>query len=156
VLGCITRPPADEEELPFSDFGWQLWRAQEKVEQWHEDLRTLYVACTRAQDYLVLSGSLKQSPKLENPWMTTLAERFDLETGQCLADDFSPAEMPCVRVAPPPDDEVPLPPKQRRARTVSASWDGRAEFTAAIPAPPALVGEQFDAEDGSDLAAWPA
>ena len=35
----------------FTDFGWELWKMQTKLEEWQEDLRTLYVACTRAEDY---------------------------------------------------------------------------------------------------------
>src|SRR5947199_199800 len=30
-LGCVARPPADEEEPPFPEFGWRLWQAAEAV-----------------------------------------------------------------------------------------------------------------------------
>src|SRR5262249_52769037 len=44
-LGCVVRPPTDEEEaLPFPDFAWKLWSARTNLEDYHEDLRTLYVA----------------------------------------------------------------------------------------------------------------
>jgi ATP-dependent helicase/nuclease subunit A len=102
-LGCVTRPPADEEPLPFPDFGWGLWKAQEAVEEWHEELRTLYVACTRAQDYLVLSAYLKQPARPDNAWMLTLAERFDLATGRCLVPDLPADRVPKVRVTDPLD-----------------------------------------------------
>src|SRR5581483_1165725 len=46
-LGCVVRPPADDDPPLFTDFGWQLWRAREAVADAQEDLRTLYVACTR-------------------------------------------------------------------------------------------------------------
>src|SRR5262249_30372941 len=76
-LGCVVRPPAEEEPAPFPDFGWRLWKAAETIEDWHEDLRTLYVACTRAEDYLLLSASLEESLPPSNTWMQTLAGRFD-------------------------------------------------------------------------------
>src|SRR5271154_4839538 len=57
-LGCVVRPP-NEDPPPFGDFGWKLWQAGETVDDWREDLRTLYVACTRAEDYLVVSAALK-------------------------------------------------------------------------------------------------
>src|SRR5262249_12684715 len=57
TLGCVTRPPSDDDPPPFASTGWRLWQAREELEEWHEDLRILYVACTRAQDYLLLSAS---------------------------------------------------------------------------------------------------
>jgi ATP-dependent helicase/nuclease subunit A len=90
-LGCVARPPADEEEPPFPDFGYRLWRANEELEQWREDLRTLYVACTRPQDYLVLSAALAEDHRPAGPWMLTLAERFGLDTGACLPPDIPPS-----------------------------------------------------------------
>src|SRR5262249_10468846 len=97
-LGCVARPPADEETPPFADFGWRLWRAAETVAEWHEDLRTLYVACTRAQDYLVLSAALPDSFSPANSWMLTLAEHFDLKDGRCLVTGIPEDKMPKVRV----------------------------------------------------------
>src|SRR5262249_35316373 len=105
-LGCVVRPPADDPP-PFTDFGWRLWEAGEAVEDWREDLRTLYVACTRAQDYLVLSAALPEHFSPQNSWMLLLTERFDLHSGACL-DTARPVELaPQVRVCdvrtPPPD-----------------------------------------------------
>jgi ATP-dependent helicase/nuclease subunit A len=98
-LGCVVRPPADEEPPPFPEFGWRLWRAAETVEEWHEELRTLYVACTRAQDYLVLSAALEHPFRPANSWMATLAERFDLQTGAFLAGDVAAERRPQVRIS---------------------------------------------------------
>src|SRR5262249_11933657 len=96
-LGCVVRPPADEEPPPFSDFGWRVRQAAEAVEDWHEDLRTLYVACTRAEDYLVLSAALEKPYTPANTWMLTLAEHFDLQTGHCRATGLA-VQPPRVRV----------------------------------------------------------
>jgi ATP-dependent helicase/nuclease subunit A len=84
-MGCITRPPADDPP-PFPDYSQRLWNAVEDIEEWREDLRILYVACTRAEDYLVLSAALPANFSPTTSWMLALAERFDLKTGRCLVE----------------------------------------------------------------------
>ncbi|HEV3259372.1 MAG TPA: UvrD-helicase domain-containing protein, partial [Gemmataceae bacterium] len=96
-LGCVPRPPA-EDPPPFPDFAWRLWEAAEAIEDWREELRTLYVACTRAQDYLVLSAAIPKPFQPGNAWMTTLTERFDIATGACLDPDIPAGQLPSVRV----------------------------------------------------------
>jgi ATP-dependent helicase/nuclease subunit A len=105
-LGCIARPPKDEEGPPFSDFPWRLFESHSEVEDWHEELRTLYVACTRARDYLVLAAALKEGSFAENAWMLALSERFDLTTGRCVAPDVAEDRKPLVRIF---DELRPLP-----------------------------------------------
>jgi ATP-dependent helicase/nuclease subunit A len=119
-FGCVVRPPADETPPPFTEFGWNLWKTREAVEDWHEDLRTLYVACTRAQDYLVLSAALPELPEPDNAWMLALAERFDLRSGACLARDIPPERVPAVRVHEG-GDTTPLPTAPLRPRSVPLS-----------------------------------
>jgi ATP-dependent helicase/nuclease subunit A len=97
-LGCVVRPPADEETPPFPEFGWKLRQTRAELEEWHEDLRILYVACTRARDFLVLSASLAEPFQATNAWMITLAERFDMVTGRCLVGDVPEGRVPQVRV----------------------------------------------------------
>jgi ATP-dependent helicase/nuclease subunit A len=123
-LGCVVRPPADEEPPPFSDFAVRLWKAREAVEEWHEDLRTLYVACTRARDYLVLSASLSDSFAPETAWMLALAERFDLRSGACLADGVLAGEMPRVRVT----DGATLSFSRERPASADSSLAGRSRL----------------------------
>lgn len=82
-LGCAVRPPEDE-DAPFDERGWALWRMREEVEDWNESLRILYVACTRAQDHLILSAALPADLNVSSAWLQTLAAKFDLRTGQCL------------------------------------------------------------------------
>ncbi len=98
LLGCVARPPRDEEEPPFADFAWELLQARNEVEEWREDLRILYVACTRARDYLILSSALSRPIVPNSPWMLTLAERFDLLTGECLVPDLPAEHRPRVLV----------------------------------------------------------
>ncbi len=114
-LGCVVRPPADEDPAPFPPFAWKLWQVRNELEDWNEALRTLYVACTRARDYLILSGAMDPSYEPGNPWMTTLAERFDLATGQCLAPDLSEKERPRVRVCSTLE-QFDLSPAENKAR----------------------------------------
>src|SRR5262249_24066164 len=97
-LGCVVRPPADEETPPFPEFGWKLRQSPTELEEWHQDLRILYVRCTRARDYLILSASLAQMFQPTNASMITLAERFELETGRYLAEDVSAERVPRVKV----------------------------------------------------------
>lgn len=78
--------------------GWDLFHAAERIEEQNERIRLLYVACTRAADYLILSSSIKDLQKPTSDWMKFLAQRFDLLTGECLA--ALPAEYtpPQIRV----------------------------------------------------------
>jgi ATP-dependent helicase/nuclease subunit A len=174
-LGCVVRPPADEEPPPFPEFAASLWKAREAIEEWHEDLRTLYVACTRAEDYLVLSASLSDSFAPETAWMLALAERFDLRTGECLAADVPPAERPRVRVTEGGDVSL----SRERPASAGRALAGRSRLSesAVAPVPARLSGKrlftvaeiegwlsrrgkrrlrpedvapQFDTEDGSD------
>lgn len=109
-LGCVARPPSEDEPPLFTDFGWRLWKASEAIADWHEDLRTFYVACTRAEEYLILSGSLTDPVKPQNAALGLLAERFDLQTGASRGDG-----QILARVAPPTHD-VEAPPR-REPRT---------------------------------------
>ena len=88
-LGCVVKPPVEDGEVVFPDSAWKWWQMQSDLEEWQEDLRTLYVACTRARDYLILSSSLADGYQPAGPWMLTLAGRFDLESGLRHAPDVA-------------------------------------------------------------------
>jgi ATP-dependent exoDNAse (exonuclease V) beta subunit len=169
-LGCLVRPPSDEDPPPFDDHGWSLWRMREEIEDWHESLRTLYVACTRAEDYLILSASMTSALTPTSPWMQTLAGRFDLRSGQCLL-----ANVP-VRVlgsaVGQEIDALPLPPSERNREAVERGWpeavpirgSSQVVFTVeeleeclrgnSAQIPGASI-RQHDAEDLSDIQRWP-
>src|SRR5437588_12880342 len=83
AFGCVARPPVEDGAPVFSQSAWKMWQGWSDLEEWQEDLRTLYVACTRARDYLILSAALPDGYQPAGPWMQTLARRFDLETGRC-------------------------------------------------------------------------
>lgn len=130
-LGCLVRPPSDVEEGDdgwFSDWPYKLGAVADELADWQEELRVFYVACTRAEERLILSGGWVEPLSLESPTpipkqgtnhrTTTLAERFDLRTGECLATghDVSvevsvcePAEGETVYERPPEPPPVWLP-----------------------------------------------
>jgi hypothetical protein len=123
-LGCIARPPNEDPPL-FTDFPHRLAGAAETVAEWREDLRILYVACTRARDLLVLSAGLTEPfpadtaadrpvpVKAPNTWMLALGERFHLGSGSCLDATIPTDRRPtvAVRVVEP---VVGLPPRLAR------------------------------------------
>ncbi len=80
-----------------------------------ERSRLLYVATTRAADYLILSSSVKDVSAPSGPWTELLATRFDLETGELLADLPEGYERPLVRVTVT-EPECGRPHGERRAR----------------------------------------
>ena len=61
--------------------GKALFRLLEKPQSYEEILRLLYVATTRAADYLVLSANMTSLDKPRHPWTALLARRFDLIEG---------------------------------------------------------------------------
>jgi ATP-dependent helicase/nuclease subunit A len=83
------------------------------VEQAHQDdqerTRLLYVATTRARDYLILSAGLESISKTSHPWTSLLASRFDLETGEPLEFKASEGPAPEIRVTlhPPQTNRKP-------------------------------------------------
>ncbi|MCG6154234.1 UvrD-helicase domain-containing protein [Rubinisphaera margarita] len=58
-----------------------MHRDLEAAEDESEAIRLFYVATTRAADLLVLSAYWHPDESLSGPWMTLLADRFDLTTG---------------------------------------------------------------------------
>jgi ATP-dependent helicase/nuclease subunit A len=78
-LGCIPNPPSEEDPPPFSQWPSQLWCRREKSAERAEALRIFYVACTRAKDYLVLSGSWNGDWKPNNDPAELLKRRCDIE-----------------------------------------------------------------------------
>ena len=61
--------------------GYDLFMAAENDEDLAELSRLLYVATTRAADYLILSAGVEEPGEATGPWMELLARRFDLTTG---------------------------------------------------------------------------
>lgn len=78
--------------------GYELWRHRERAEEAAEAIRLLYVATTRAADYLVLSSGCESIDKTVGPWSQLLARRFDLASGRLTARLATGQAAPSVRV----------------------------------------------------------
>ena len=98
--------------------GWLAYQALERHHEEEEALRLFYVATTRARDALILSAGLGPSEKPRSPAMCLLDERFDRQTGRCLAplpEGWRPPTIHVTREALVP---APSPsPSSGRTRT---------------------------------------
>lgn len=63
--------------------------------------RLLYVACTRAADRLIFSGTFDVDSRPKNAWMRTLASRFDLTTGEGVHGEQRPPLVEVITPAAP-------------------------------------------------------
>ncbi len=68
--------------------GYDLFSLCEDEEAQAEIIRLLYVAATRAADYLILSSAVDKLGEIKGPWLELLARRFDLLSGKALQADL--------------------------------------------------------------------
>ena len=92
--------------------GWDLHRFLEQEQQREERKRLLYVACTRAADYLLLSSSVANLQKPKSDWMKLLGQQFNLTNGQLLSELPDGYTVPEIKVttAEPETSRKPLGP----------------------------------------------
>jgi ATP-dependent helicase/nuclease subunit A len=95
-LGPLVPYPHDDDKEPAT--GMTLFAARERVAELEERKRLLYVACTRAADYLMLSSSLERCDAPKSDWMQLVAASFDLATGELLRTLPPDYKTPRVRV----------------------------------------------------------
>jgi ATP-dependent helicase/nuclease subunit A len=69
-------------KTPSGASGYDLYAAVEKIEEHAELMRLLYVATTRAADYLILSSGVSELGSARGPWTDLLSRRFDLVSGE--------------------------------------------------------------------------
>jgi ATP-dependent helicase/nuclease subunit A len=165
-LGCVVRPPEEDPPL-FTNYASELRKASEAEAEWREGTRKFYVACTRAEDYLVLSASLDANFQPTSAWMRLVAERFDLRTGRCLVVGVPQAEMPKVRVTDisalpqiPPGKGVPETPPLPPEPALRSKVPGTDDCWRLADLEVVLFGDEIaaranDSEDESDLSKWP-
>ena len=175
TYGCLVKVPGEfdsqpeKEPRPFAPFANELGRTADQLADWQEDLRILYVACTRAIDRLILSAGVPDSdgPLPANHWTVTLEERFNVRTGKCNAADVKAADLPHVQITAsspispkPPEvkppnrphtslERMPSPPKLLPTVLSLPALEAIARGEVDMPLTP-----QFDAEDDSDLDRW--
>ncbi len=106
----------------------------EKKEDEAESLRVLYVALTRAADYLILSGGLDAKGRPHSLWMKHLAAHFDLQTGLPKGDPYlgtalkiKGARRPfrkstCITRRRPSRRFLPAGANPLRSRNFAKSW----------------------------------
>ncbi len=121
--------------------GYDLFMAAERDEEMAELSRLLYVATTRAADYLILSAGVEQPGDAAGGWMELLASRFDLTTGDCKA--ASDSSLVKVTTVEPPVHTKPTDLRRRRdlakmvekAQQMADDGQGRQpRFLAPVPA----------------------
>ncbi len=138
-LGPLVRQHRDEKNKTAT--GLAMIREEEDQEEREESTRLFYVATTRAADYLVLSSSLEAYDKLHGPWMKSLAEKFDLRTGQFIGSARDDYAIPEVRVFAPEEIEEPATGKSRRISLPNLVADVREN----LPNPHAAIGRTVPA-----------
>lgn len=118
-LGALVKLPR-ELRTDESVVGLDLHRKWDAVAEQQERDRLLYVAATRAADYLVLSSSIADLAKPDSSWLKRLAGRFDLETGLLrdeLPEDY---EEPAVRVTMEEPELRSQPPNRESRRRLKS------------------------------------
>lgn len=85
--GALLNLPAERGVTP-ENFAFKMHRAIEQTADEDETVRLLYVAVTRAADYLILSAGLPYDRRVQSPWMKLLARHFDLSTGLPTLDPY--------------------------------------------------------------------
>lgn len=93
-LGPLVKSPSGS-KMPT---GLDLYRQVEELEGEDETTRLLYVATTRAADYLMLSAGVEAVDRPESPWRRVIERRFELDTGEMLGELPPGYTMPEVKV----------------------------------------------------------
>ena len=94
-LGPLVSIDAEEKE---GTIGIDLYRHAEDVQELEERKRLLYVACTRAADYLILSSSIDDPEKPRRDWLQLIDQRISLVDGELRSPLPEGYGVPRVRV----------------------------------------------------------
>jgi ATP-dependent helicase/nuclease subunit A len=91
--------------------GLMMYRTAQTRAAESESTRLFYVATTRAADYLILSSSMKDIAEPSQAWTRLLAERFDLQSGACLAavPGIPAPQIRATTIEPPEPAKIVLP-----------------------------------------------
>lgn len=128
-LGPLVSPPGSDAVV-----GLTFFNKLEAIEEEAERHRLLYVATTRAADYLILSSSMDEPGQTKAPWLKLLSQRFDLLEGKP-ASDVQCAETPRITVTLK-RPEPPGPPRTRRRPQLERLIEQAAEAVDSESYPP--------------------
>ncbi|HEX6963576.1 MAG TPA: 3'-5' exonuclease, partial [Lacipirellula sp.] len=110
-LGPLVPLEGDEKQ---GCIGLDLYRHVENLEDLDERKRLLYVGCTRAADYLLLSSSMDDPAKPKRDWLQLIDRTIDLATGELRRILPKGYAAPRIRVTtdkPRIDDEKVIVPR---------------------------------------------
>ncbi len=92
--------------------GYDLFVQAELDEEMAEMTRLLYVATTRAADYLILSSGLEDLNHVRGPWLEMVQRQFDLCSGS-VAGDGQRVLAKVIRAEPPLPRKLPAATKRQ-------------------------------------------
>lgn len=95
--GCFVRRPTDleaDDEFSFSEMPYDLHSIRNKMSEWQERLRLLYVACTRASERLILSTAWMKPLNLNAHVSHAGEERQKTEEAQQSTGRFKKTQVP--------------------------------------------------------------
>jgi ATP-dependent helicase/nuclease subunit A len=146
-LGPLVRLPREHECHGVLD-GHRLHAIASSAEDKQEAIRLLYVAATRAADFLVLSSGVRKLDEPRGTWMSLLASRFELPTGRLIGSLPEGYAAPRVRVltaAPQTENRA----KKRRSSVDLAQLAAEIEAAAQHDVAPSAAADPIACDVGS-------
>jgi len=128
--------------------GMALYEMAQLEEDEAERVRLLYVATTRAADYLILSSGVDEPGEPRGPWRQLLGERFDLESGELvvtLPSGYEPPRVVVTRERPKSARDAAPSKRHDLVETISEARQLASAKTTAVPATLARVPVDADA-----------
>ena len=113
-FGPVLPPPT--QSRPVDDPVADLWKSERRAAERAESLRIFYVAATRAEDLLILSGATGTRGFEKAPWYAAVAAVYDPATGLPRAGavrDDPPSDPPPVAVPEPAAPPTASPAARR-------------------------------------------
>jgi ATP-dependent helicase/nuclease subunit A len=110
-LGPLVPLEAEEKQ---GCIGLDLYRHIENFEDLRERKRLLYVGCTRAADYLILSSSIEDPAKPKRDWLQLVDRTIDLTSGalrRILPAGYGAPQVRVTTAKPRIDDEKVVVPR---------------------------------------------
>ena len=124
-LGVLVQLPSDR-RTGSSVSGLDLHRKADAVAEEEERDRLLYVAATRAADYLVLSSSVPDLAKPDSSWLKRLAGRFDFASGEVLdelPEEYTEPQILVTRDSPELKRSHKATDNRRQLKTLCADTE---------------------------------